>query len=226
MGDGIRKRRSVAFFNDDVPDKSIIDDIILDSVTYTPNKCTIPYHKVKVYGPEYKEDKEKLVIQTNCDPKYKEIADSPYFVDFMRKEYEEWLKMHMDDRPKHVIRKRFNYYNFNPQVLAPYLFIFYNINEKKVDNRQPHIIMEESDSQIKATQSSSMHAYNIACLAAEKNISSSFCQDISCHTKYNDHRIDVNYDIVMCLGLGYPLEIKWNPKYRDIPKVEKVVEWQ
>ena len=125
MGDGIRKRRSVAFFNDDVPNKSIIDDIILDSVTYTPNKCTIPYHKVKVYGPEYKEDKEKLVIQTNCDPKYKEIADSPYFVDFMRKEYEEWLKMHMDDRPKHVIRKRFNYYNFNPQVLAPYLFIFF-----------------------------------------------------------------------------------------------------
>ncbi len=230
MGDGIRDRRSVMFFNDDIPDKNIIDDIILDSVTYTPNKCTIPYHKVKVYGPEYKDDKEKLVIQTNCDPEYKKIPDGEERIKFARSEYEEWIRMHLkiprQANQKSVIRKRFNYYNFNPQVLAPYLFIFYNKHENKGDLLTPNIKMEESDTQIKATQSSSMHAYNIACLAAEKNISSSFCQDITLHTEYNDHRIDVNYDIVMCLGLGYPLETKWNPKKRVVPEVEKVVEWQ
>ena len=231
MGDGIRKRRSTMFFNDSIPDKNDIDDIILDSVTYTPNKCTVPYHRVKVYGPEYKEDKEKFVIQTNCNPKYQKIPDSKAKMDFLKSEYEEWSSLYYEaaenrDVDKKYIDERFDYYDFNPQVLAPYLFIFYDAHETTADPLQPHIKMTEDDVLIKASQSSSMHALNIACLAAEKNISSSFCNDMATHTEYNDHRIDDSHDIVMMLGLGYPLENKWYPKLRIVPEVEKVVEWQ
>ena len=44
--DGLRNRQSVSVFNDDVPDRNTIDKILLDSVKFTPNRCSIPYHKV------------------------------------------------------------------------------------------------------------------------------------------------------------------------------------
>ena len=225
--DGLRERRSISFFSDIVPEKNIIEDILLDSVKYTPNKCSVPYHKVKVYGPEYKEDKEKLVIQTNCNPAFEKIPDGKSKINLLKSNYEEWFDMHINqDINAKTIKNRFDSYNFNPQVLAPYLLVFYDTHETRIARSQPHISMGENKTKIRALQSSSIHAYNIACFAAERKVSSSFLANISVITNYNPNKIDINEDMVLILGLGYPEKTKWNPKYREHFDVNRIVEWQ
>jgi len=227
MADGLRERRSISFFSDIVPEKNIIEDILLDSVEYTPNKCAVPYHKVKVYGPEYKEDKEKLVIQTNCNPVFKKIPDGKGKIDFLKSNYEEWFDMHINqDIDRRTIRNKFDSYDFNPQVLAPYLLVFYNTHETRNARSQPHITIEDKKGRIRAIQSSSIHAYNIACFAAERKVSSCFLANISVRTNYNPNKIDINKDMVLILGLGYPEKTRWNPKHREYFDVDRIVEWQ
>ena len=228
--DGLRNRRSISIFNDVVPDKNIIDKIISDSIEFTPNKCSIPYHKVRVFGPEYKEDKEKLVIQTNCDPKLIEAVDSQEKIDKITTKWKGWFSMYRRDKwTKLDIKEEYGDYDFNPQVLAPYLFIFYDNHQDKSDFDQTHLNLQAKGSYYRALQSSAIHAYNIACFAAEHGISSSFLGNISIDTKFNSNTImnNINFnDIVLILSLGYPAKSKWNPKHRQKFNVNDIIEWQ
>ena len=89
-----------------------------------------------------------------------------------------------------------------------------------------NISIHEKSTRIRATQSSSIHAYNIACFAAERKVSSSFLSTVSVRTNYNPSKIDINKDIVLLLGLGYPEKTKWNPAHREYFDVDRIVEWQ
>ena len=224
--DGLRNRRSISLFNDDIPDRNTIDKILIDSVKFSPNRCSIPYHKVKVYGPEYKEDKEKLVIQTNCDPKILNTKDSQQKINALNIMFEGWFSMYRNNKyTKQEMKDTYGDYDFNPQVLAPYLFIFYDNHQDKSAFDQTHLNLQAKGSYYRALQSSSIHAYNIACFAAEHNISSSFLGNISLKTEYNNTRIDTN-NIVLILGLGYSAKSKWNPKHREEFDVNEIIEWQ
>lgn len=229
--DGIRERRSVALFNDEVPNKEVIEKILYDSVKYSPNRCSIPYHKVKVFGPEFQEDKEKIVIQTNCDPKFTKTPDSQEKIIQVKNLYKTWIKMYKDnDYTTQDIKKECGIYDFNPQILAPYVLVFYDNEQKQSDFNQTHINLEASKSRERACQSSAIHAILTACIASEHGVSSSFLTNIYLRTQFNKNAISDNVKldkIVLILCLGYSEEkSKWNPKYRHNFNVNEIIEWQ
>jgi nitroreductase len=229
--DGIRKRRSIQFFNDKVPEKEIIEKILDDSVKYSPNRCAIPYHHVKVFGPEFKEDKEKIVIQTNCDPKFTKTPDSQEKIRQSKNLYEIWIRMSKDnDYTKQDIKEECGVYDYNPQILAPYVFVYYDNDQTQSDFDQSHINLNATKSRERACQSSAIHAILTACIAAEHDISSCFLSGIDIRTEFNKNAIsdNVNLDkIVLILCLGYPDEQnKYNPKLRYPFDVNDIIEWQ
>jgi len=229
--DGIRERRSVALFNDEVPDKEVIEKILHDSVKYSPNRCSIPYHSVKVFGPEFKEDKKKIIIQTNCNPKFTKTPDSQEKITQVKNLYETWIRMYKDnDYTKQDIKDECGVYDYNPQILAPYVLVFYDNEQKQADFDQTHINLEAPKTRERACQSSAIHAIMTACIAAEHGISSCFLSNISLETQFNKNAISDNVKldkIVLILCLGYPDEkSKWNPKHRHNFNVNEIIEWQ
>lgn len=229
--DGLRERRSVALFNDEVPNKEVIEKILYDSVKYSPNQCSIPYHKVKVFGPEFQEDKEKIVIQTNCDPSFEKIPDGNGKINFLKSRYETWIRMYKsNDYTIQDIRDECGIYDFNPQILAPYVLVFYDNEQKQSDFNQTHIDLQSDRSHKRACQSSAIHAILTACIASEYGVSSSFLSNIYLRTQFNKNAISDNVKldkIVLILCLGYSEEkSKWNPKTRHNFNVNEFIEWQ
>jgi len=234
---GIRERRSISLFSDKKPKKETIDKILEESIKYYPKKCSMLYHKVKIFGPEFHEDKRKLVVQTMCDPLYNAAdTDCPEKISYLTKLWKDWIKMYRDNKTlKQDITSKFGPYEFNPEILAPYVLIFYN-NEEKIDkkkkvNNEEKIHLDSTQSRERALQSSAMHGVITACIAAEYKISSSFLSNISIGTKFNKNAIsdslDLKKQVVLILCLGYPDEkTKWNPKPRQHYDVNQLIEWQ
>ena len=73
------------------------------------------YHHVKVFDPEFKEDKKKIIIQTNCDPNLQKIPDSQEKITQVKNLYETWIRMYKDnDYTKQDIKDECGVYDYNP----------------------------------------------------------------------------------------------------------------
>ena len=229
--DGIRERHSVCVFNDIIPKKEIIDKILQESIEYYPKKCDIVYHRVKVFGPEFYEDKRKLFAQTTCDPMYTSLPDTPEKIAHITEESKEWLELYLSNPTKKEIVDTFGADSYQPEIFAPYVLIFYDKGEKKgAKNQKSHNYISSSHSRDRAMQSSAMHGIITACIATEYGVSSSFLGGIPLKTKFNQNAIfDAMQnigDVVLILCLGYPDEkSKWNPKSRAPIPIEHY-EWQ
>ena len=230
MNDGIRERRSVSVFNDTIPKKEIIDKILEESTEHYPKKCSVVYHKVKVFGPEFYEDKRKIFAQTTCDPMYSSLADTPEKIAHIIEESKEWLDLYLSNPTKKEMLDTFGADAYQPEILAPYVLIFYDKSEKTgAKNSESYNYLSSSKSHDRALQSSAMHGIITACIATEYGISSSFLGSIPLKTEFNQNAISdfikTISDVVLILCLGYPDEkSKWNPKYRR-PIDEKIIEW-
>ena len=234
---GIRERRSISLFSDKKPKKETIDKILEESIKYYPKKCSMLYHKVKIFGPEFFKDKRKIVVQTTCDPRFAALPDTPEKISYLTESWKDWIKMYKNNKTiKKDIVDEFGTYEYNPEILAPYVLIFYD-NEEKMERIKNSTTAVHSDvdlnstqSRERALQSSAMHGIITACIASEYKISSSFLANISLKTKFNQNAISDNVDlskIVLILCLGYPDEkTKWNPKHRQHYDVNQLIEWQ
>ena len=60
--DAIKNRRQIKHFTDKIPDKAIIEEILSDTVKYAPVKNNMWNFKLQVYGPDWEEEKQKLIL--------------------------------------------------------------------------------------------------------------------------------------------------------------------
>ena len=61
----LKRRTNLRFFQvDRYPDKETIEELLYDAHKLVPYKNNIPEHNIKIYGPEYFEEKKKLVLYT------------------------------------------------------------------------------------------------------------------------------------------------------------------
>ena len=60
--DLMKKRHNIQFFSNNIPEKSLIEDILKKAHYFVPHKNNFWYYKVKVFGPEHHEEKRLLGI--------------------------------------------------------------------------------------------------------------------------------------------------------------------
>jgi len=212
-------RHNIRFFDQNkIPTKEQIDNILIDSHKYVPHKNNLPGMNIKIYGPEYKKDKEDLVLATVCGPGRVHYLskNGKYYgdIDELRKRYVEWKKAY-NDKDRKVIqffRKEYGL-NFNPQVDAPYLLTF--THRLRVPTpRQEKFGMARwvwdnaftENAEYKWYLGVGIHSYAINLLAAEQGIYGSYCR---CFQKLPNLYSKCLEDIkkspsdVVFLGLGY-----------------------
>ena len=114
LTDIMKKRKNIQFFKEDAPDKKVIDDILREAHDLIPHKNNFWHYKIRVYGPEHKEEKRLLAISSLGGTKKDEykITTEEQKIKELEVKYEEWMS------------KGSNEYFFNAQVTAPYLLVY------------------------------------------------------------------------------------------------------
>lgn len=222
LKDAMDYRHNIKFFDQErIPTKEQINRILTDSHLYTPHKNNLVPIQIKVYGPEYYQDKEDLCLATLCGPGrslYKDKAGKYYGnIDELRKRYYEWREIQYNNL-KGISEYRKQYgLNFNEQVRAPYLLTFTKkirlptpTQEKRGYQRWIYDDSLAENFEYKWYLEAGIQAYAISLLAAEQGMYASYCR---CFTnripnlyskcmedlyKNNSQPADVIY-----LGIGY-----------------------
>lgn len=229
--DIMKKRQNIQFYKEDAPDKKVIDDILREAHDLIPHKNNFWHYKIRVYGPEHREEKRQLAISSvggtrkdeyrasTDEQKIKELEDA----------YEKWMS-------KKVIGS--NEYFFNAQVTAPYLLV-YTHQERFLTKHQEESayyqrgftnkIFKSSDKK-KGTDwkiQAGMHGITTAYMCAEKDLHASFCKCYF-YNKFlpNDMKRE-NEKTAFMLGIGYKDEdLPYYPSFNLKALYEEIVEWQ
>ena len=95
LKDAMEYRHNIKFFDQKrIPTKEQIDRILMDSHIYVPHKNNLIGIQIKIYGPEYNEEKENLALATLCGPGrslYKNRSGQYYGnIEELKKRYREW----------------------------------------------------------------------------------------------------------------------------------------
>ena len=236
-------RHNIKFFDHQkIPSKESIDDILTESHKYIPHKNNLLGIKIKIYGPEYKKDKDNLVLATVCGPSRSEYVNKngKHYgdIDLLKKRYSEWKTLHEENNieEKKEWKETFGL-NFNEQVTAPYLISFTKririptVKQKSLGVRDwvwNKSLNENSD--YKWHLAAGIHSYGITLLAAERGIYASYCRCFkinipNLHTKCLEDAKENSADIIF-LGLGYR---NYNvPYFVDENKADKeeYIFWQ
>ena len=64
LTDIMKKRKNIQFFKEEAPDKKVIDDILREAHDLIPHKNNFWHYKIRVYGPEHKEEKRRLAVSS------------------------------------------------------------------------------------------------------------------------------------------------------------------
>jgi hypothetical protein len=121
-----------------------------------------------------------------------------------------------------------NYYRYNPQVLAPWLFVFKENMELTINDKPFQLRRNYTNMQV------GMASMFIALSAVNKGLDVGFCQCVTDHNLLNKL---IGNDVVLMLGVGYksvkdnyyclideiekPIPSKTIPK----PKKEEYIKW-
>lgn len=226
--DAIKYRRQIRYFTDEIPEESIIKEIIEDTVKYAPVKGNVWNFKLQVYGPEWADEKEKMVKNTICispsNPIPKEGVEAAY------DKYKDYINTINDSGYKMGVMK------FNEQVTAPYLIV------ARINTNTYNMQKENQDKRDTAVMSGCVGA-TLAYLTQEKGLAGAFC---NCFKETKRLNIEPNFianerdDFFFTFSIGYPnkelyaklpvsttipsetqLPGAWPPK----PNVDDVVEW-
>ena len=238
-------RHNIRFFDQEkIPTKEQINNILKDSHLYVPHKNNLPSVQIKVYGPEYKKDKEELVLTTVCGPGRSEYLhkEGKYYgdVEELRTRYYEWRDAHNLIITKKDYSFLFNFrkkygLNFNPQVDAPYLLSFTQ-KPRMPTERQQKLGMGEwvwghsyyEDFEYRWYLGSGIHSYAINLLAAEQGIYGSYCRCFhkipNLYSKCMEDIKKSKHDVIF-LGLGFRDYNYHHHVDRNKPDLEDYIKW-
>lgn len=223
--EALRNRYQCVYFKqDEIPERSLIEKILTESLLATPVFSNIYDHKVEVFGPEYADDKYKLCRQTLDQPawmmaqhdahhpKHKissNIEDLDVWLDTYIERIEEGLHRDFSNGGVNDMFPDEPLVTFNTQVMAPWLLKF-SISPRQYDPTQIGI-KEDSPSTIesRAREGSVAQAYSIAIIARHYGLAAGFCRCFFASYR-NPNRIGIDMDrTALFLGLGYQSE--WCP---------------
>jgi len=221
LKDAMEYRHNIKFFDQErIPTKKKIDKILTDSHIYVPHKNNLIGIQIKIFGPEYAEEKENLVLATLCGPGrslYKDRSGKYYGnTEELKKRYYEWREIQLNDL-KGLTEYRKNYgLNFNEQVRAPYLLTISRkirlptpSQEKRGFQKWVYDNSLDENFFYKWYLGAGIHTYAISLLAAEQGMYASYCR---CFTKLPNiyskcmeemYKFDGKPADVFYLGLGY-----------------------
>lgn len=212
----LERRQCGAFKKDDIPSKELINKILEESTKNTPVFSHQWHHKLEIYGPEYEEDKLKLVLQGVEDPELRRKYDtrSPdYEVPSRSLNFtplQTHLEFFLDEVDNGGIKKR-GFKNvdgspivsFNTQLLAPYLLKFKFSPDQYLPSPKKSKNEAKPNQWEKYVQTSISHAIVTSIVAKHYGVDSGFC---GCYiiSDNNPNEIYSNqYDTILFLGLGY-----------------------
>ena len=121
LTDIMKTRHNIQFFSDKIPDKELIESILKKAHLLVPHKNNFWYYRVKVYGPEHKDEK-RLIGMASVGGEGKDKFRSGNEEDIKRlgEIYDEWSSK--ENRKKGY--RKVDGCNFNMQVTAPYLLVY------------------------------------------------------------------------------------------------------
>ena len=102
--DAMNFRENIRFFKqDDYPTKEQIEQLLQDAHDLVPQKNNIVECNIKVYGPEYAEEKKRLVLNTVCGVGKKDFRkNGKYEGDWKELQgiYDIWRKQNITSEPE------------------------------------------------------------------------------------------------------------------------------
>jgi hypothetical protein len=213
--DAIKNRRQIKHFTDKIPDKAIIEEILSDTVKYAPVKNNMWNFKLQVYGPDWEEEKQKLILNTICTRPLFPLPE--YSISTAYKAYKD-----QGIKNGKALKYDTNIHRFNDQVTAPYLIVI------KLSKNAYNLQKERQDALDVAVMAGSIGA-TLSYLTKEKDLGGGFCQ---CFMGSDKLGIEKNFianeksDFLFTYSIGYPdkklyTRDSWPPK----PNVNDVVEW-
>lgn len=237
-----RRKQTRYFSQTSIPSEFKIKEIVELANNYTPIKNDIWHFSIDVYGPEYKEQKDSLVLQTMADPflinLYQIGGEKEKLLPEVSTLYSQWY----EDRDKFMVEDHTYKYRFNDQVRAPYLLkykkkSFAHVPEKSDETPNVNTWSENENTDDLAWIGASMHAYSVCLLANDFEFDTSFCRCFF-PNRYNNNDImkseeDYN-DYIFTVSIGYEDNNKVDkadiaryfrqrPSYK--PEFSKVVNW-
>jgi hypothetical protein len=218
------------------PTEEEIREILKLSTEITPVFSNNYHHSIKVFGPEYAEDKKLLCLQTvepdkireKYDKKRKAEKDIIDLMPFLDNFIDQIKTKNIKDTGYKGFSKDF--LSFNLQVMAPYLLVFKFDPDRFVHKYKNETNKNKKD---KALQSMAMHAYAISIIAENHGINSGFC-GCFIFSDYNENRVFYNDESVwLFLGLGYKEDwchkgknsVDYKERQNDKPFYENIVDW-
>lgn len=220
----IDNRKHVHKFSDKVPDKTIINKILNETLYDAPVKNNVYHYNIEVYGPEHHEAKRALLLQTICSGLSLTKSNAKSFKDIELTEESIKVLSTWD------LESLCDEFQINIQVLAPYLLVYkYDKNNYMPYGRSNPA---EADNFLTPTMQASMHAIILSLKAQIYNIDHGFCR---CYKQIDNHKKNTIYnynqgDLIFFLGLGYEDKNKWplhaEGRYKKTkPKPNQIYKW-
>ena len=234
--DIMKTRHNIQFFSDKIPNKDLIDDILKKAHLLVPHKNNFWYYRVKVYGPEHKEEK-RLIGMASVGGEGKDKFRGCDVEDIKRlgEIYDEWSSKENKKKGYPKIEGC----NFNMQVTAPYLLVYTHQKEylsKKQENssyfksgKQKEIFKNQFNKKqnLDWIIQASMHGISTAYICAENKLYASFCRCYFYNHLIHTDILRPDEQTAFMLGIGYRDVDK--PYFQSLvgkPEYDEIVEWK
>ena len=181
LTDIMKKRKNILFFKEEAPDKKAIDDMLREAHDLIPHKNNFWHYKIRVYGPEHKEEKRLLAISSVGGTKKDEyrVSTDEQKIKELEDAYERWV-----NRDPSLVKSD---YFFNAQLTAPYLLVYTHQDRFLTKHQEESAYYKEGftdkifnrSSKTKGTDwqvQAAMHGITTAYMCAEKDLYASFCK--------------------------------------------------
>ncbi len=225
------KRKNIQVFKKEVPPKFLINNILKQAHELMPHKNNSWYYKIKVYGPEFEEEKKLLAIASvGGEGRYRYINGTRTDIVELSKIYDEWIN---NTKRKNLKVKGCI---FNDQVRAPYLLLythqkdFLTTSQKNSDyfktGNYKKIFNKKGTNLKDWIIQSSMHGITTAYLCAEKELYASFCRCYFYNKFIRNDILQKDEESAFMLGIGYKDDTKsYFSSLVPKPLVDEIIEW-
>ena len=226
------------FKQDQLPEKAIIEKILLDAHNFIPHKNNMWAYHIDVYGPEHAEEKKSVALQTVTGYNKRDFAPGGLFhddIDKLQSLYDGWKAQR--ENYKYGATKsstaKYKGFAFNDQVTAPYLLVYRQkpgipTNRQASKGYRKLLINYQESSQWYI--SASMHGYGTTLLAAEQGLHASFCKCyFHSYANFTNILAPLKHgfeNIAFLLGIGYRDKLLPYNKNPNKPDIDEVVEWK
>ena len=225
------RRKNIQFFKKEDPSKKLIDSILKQAHELMPHKNNSWYYKIKVYGPEFEEEKKLLAIASvGGEGRLKYKNGTRQDIIELSKIYDEWSS----DVPRQKLKVKGCI--FNDQVRAPYLLLYTHQKDFLTDSQKNSNYFKSGryektfNKQGKNLKDwiiqSSMHGITTAYLCAEKELYASFCRCYFYNKFIVNDILRKDEETAFMLGIGYKDEKRrYFPSLVPKPLVDEIIEW-